>query len=356
MENASNSTFRRPRDLKVGLLGTGAIADKHAQAYRSLNFELVACSNKTVAKGEAFAARWGAKFIADYRELCRYPGLDYIDVCAFPDFHLEPVLACCEAGRSVLLQKPMATNLSDAKAILAAAASAGITLGVVSQHRFDDSVLFLNRALAVGRLGRLLQADAYVKWFRSDDYYVRPIKGSWATEGGGALINQAIHQVDVLLHLAGPVADVQGAWQLGARHRIESEDIVNALLRYRSGATGVIQASTAFWPGYSERIEFHGTKGTAVITGDRLTVWDVLDDESENLNDPPPIAGNVASGSSDPMAIGLTSFERQFTDFAEAIQSKREPLISGLAGYHALEVVTAIYQACKECRPVQLTS
>jgi predicted dehydrogenase len=342
--------------LRVGLLGTGAIADKHAQAYRSLKFELVACSNKTAAKGEAFASRWGAKFIADYRELCRYPGLDYIDVCTFPDFHLAPVIACCEAGKSVLLQKPIATNLSDAKAMLDAAANARITLSVVSQHRFDDSILFLKRALDAGRLGRLLQADAYVKWFRSDEYYARPIKGSWQTEGGGALINQAIHQVDLLLHLAGPIADVQGAWQLGARHRIESEDVVNALLGYRSGATGVIQAATAFWPGYSERLEFHGTKGTAVITGDRLTAWDVLGNESENRNDPPPVSGSVASGSSDPMAIGLASFERQFTDFAEAIQSKRQPLTSGLDGYRALEVVSAIYQACRERRLVQLTS
>jgi predicted dehydrogenase len=227
---------------------------------------------------------------------------------------------------------------------------------VVSQHRFDDSILFLKRALDAGRLGRLLQADAYVKWFRSDEYYARPIKGSWQTEGGGALINQAIHQVDLLLHLAGPIADVQGAWQLGARHRIESEDVVNALLGYRSGATGVIQAATAFWPGYSERLEFHGTKGTAVITGDRLTAWDVLGNESENRNDPPPVSGSVASGSSDPMAIGLASFERQFTDFAEAIQSKRQPLTSGLDGYRALEVVSAIYQACRERRLVQLTS
>jgi predicted dehydrogenase len=342
--------------LRVGLLGTGAIAEKHAQAYRSIHFELVACSNKTAAKGEAFAARWGAKFIADYRELCRYPGLDYIDVCAFPDFHLAPVAACCEIGRPALLQKPIATNVAEAMAILDAATNAGITLGVMSQHRFDDSILFLKRAVDAGRLGRLLEGDAYVKWFRGDEYYSRPIKGSWKTEGGGALINQAIHQVDLLLHLAGPIAAVQGMWQLGARHRIESEDIVNALLRYSNGATGVIQAATSFWPGYSERVELHGTKGSAVITGDRLTAWDVADDEHASVNDPPPLTGRVASGSSDPMAISLTSFERQFADFAEAIRTKRPPLSSGMDGYRALEVVTSTYQACKEGRLIQLAS
>ena len=163
---------------------------------------------------------------------------------------------------------------------------AGIVLGVVSQHRFDESSQFLATALAAGRLGRLLQADAYVKWYRSPEYYARPIKGTWAVEGGGALINQAIHQVDLLRWFAGPVREVFGAWQLGAAHRIESEDVLTAVIRFEHGATGVLQASTAFWPGYPERIELHGTKGTAVVTGDRLTRWDVRDDEGEA----PPLA------------------------------------------------------------------
>ena len=126
-----------------------------------------------------------------------------------------------------------------------------------------------------GRLGRILQADAYVKWYRSDEYYARPIKGSWAVEGGGALISQAIHQVDVLLYLIGAVDEVFGYWQLGAAHKIESEDCVCAVMRYASGATGVIQAATALWPGYPERVEIHGTKGSAIVTGDQLTTWDV---------------------------------------------------------------------------------
>jgi predicted dehydrogenase len=356
MQDAANSIPRRARRLKVGLLGTGAIADKHAQAYRNIGFKVVACSNKTAKKGEEFAARWGAEFIADYRDLCRYPGLDYIDVCTFPNFHLQPVTICCEIGRAVLLQKPIAATLSEARTIVDASVQAGITLGVVSQHRFDDSTLFLKRALAGGRLGRLLQADAYVKWFRSDEYYARPIKGSWETEGGGALINQAIHQVDLLLHLVGPVTAVHGMWQLGARHRIESEDVVNALLAYSGGATGVIQASTAFWPGYSERVELHGTKGTAIVTGDRLTTWDALADEEANAIDPAPISGATFSGSSDPMAISLTPFERQFVDFAESLSNKREPLTSGPDGYRALALVTAVYAACREGRLVHLTA
>ncbi len=340
--------------MRVGLLGTGAIANKHAQAYRNIGFELVACSNKSEARGREFAARFLAEFVPSYEDLCKYPGLDFIDVCTFPDFHLEPVQVCASIKRPIMLQKPIATNMETARQIVDTARNAGLPLGVMSQHRFDDATMFLKRALPAGRLGKLLQADAYVKWYRSDEYYSRPIKGSWHTEGGGALINQAIHQIDILLYLMGPVAAVQGTWQLGARHKIESEDVVNALLSYSNGATGVIQAATAFWPGYTERIEIHGTKGSAIISGDRLTAWDVLDDEQAAVTDPAPVQQNVASGSSDPMAIALTSFERQFLDFADAIRSGRAPLSDGEDGLRALQTVTGIYQSCREERRVTL--
>jgi predicted dehydrogenase len=136
-------------------------------------------------------------------------------------------------------------------------------------------------------------------------------------------------------------------WQLGAAHDIESEDVINAVLRYASGATGVIQASTAFWPGYTERIEIHGTKGTAIISGDQLTAWDVKDDSGEQ----PPLASGVASGASDPMAISVESFERQFLDFGRAVETGGQPLVSGEEGYRALELVDAIYRSCRHGAP-----
>ncbi len=341
--------------MRVALLGTGAIANKHAQAYKNIGFELVACSNKSAAKGQDFAKRWGVHFIADFRELCEYPGLDFIDVCTFPDFHLQPLEICAAIRRPVQVQKPMATNLETARRMIDIARAAQIPLGVVSQHRFDDATIFLKRAFAGERLGKLLQADAYVKWFRDDAYYSRPIKGSWETEGGGALINQAIHQVDLLLYLMGPIAEVSGMWQLASAHKIESEDIVNALFAYGSGATGIIQASTAFWPGYTERIEIHGTKGTAVISGDQLSRWDVQNDEAMNARDPAPVAQHKSSGSSDPMAIEVTTFERQFLDFAGAIGEHRQPLVDGDEGYRALEVVLAVYESCRKKRLVSIS-
>ena len=222
--------------MKVGIIGTGAIAWKHAQAYKNIGYSITACTNGTAEKGKKFAEATGAEFLATPAEVCSHPNVDFVDVCTFPAYRLEAVELCAKNGKHVLVQKPMAVDLETAAKMIVTARRAGIQLGVVSQHRFDDSVLFLKKALAAGRLGRILQADAYVKWHRSDEYYARPIKGSWAVEGGGALISQAIHQVDVLLYLIGAVDEVFGYWQLGAAHKIESEDCLCAVMRYASGA------------------------------------------------------------------------------------------------------------------------
>ncbi|NDJ11293.1 MAG: gfo/Idh/MocA family oxidoreductase [Acidobacteriia bacterium] len=329
--------------MRVGIIGTGAISHKHAQAYKNIGFEIVACTDINPENGRKFAAQHGGVFLPTYEEVCTHPDVDYVDVCTFPDFRLQPLKICAAHGKHIQVQKPISTDLATAREMVETARAAGIVLGVVSQHRFDDSSMFVKRAIDAGRLGKLIQADAYVKWYRSAEYYSRPIKGSWAVEGGGALINQAIHQIDVLRWFAGPVKTVNAMWQLGALHKIESEDVVNALLRYENGATGIIQASTAMWPGYSERVELHGTKGTCVITGDKLTTWDVQDDEGE----PAPLATSVSSGASDPMAISLEPFERQFLDLADAIRNKRKPLVAGEEGCDALELVERIYNECR---------
>jgi len=336
--------------LKVGMIGTGAISHKHAQAYRNIGYKIAVCTDVYEPAGRKFAEQYGCEYVKTYEEVCRHPEVDYVDVCTFPDFRMQPLAICAETRKHIQVQKPISTSLETARAMVAAAAKAGIVLGVVSQHRFDDSCLFLHKAIQQGRLGKLLQVDIYVKWWRSAEYYSRPIKGSWAVEGGGALINQAIHGVDVVRWLAGPVQELFAFWQLGARHKIESEDVVNAVLKFGNGATGVIQASTAMYPGYTERTEFHGTKGSAIISGDKLTAWDVEDDSG----DPAPVAKEVASGSSDPMAISLEPFERQFLDFGEAIKTGRKPLVSGEEGCQALEIVDAVYRSCRSGEKVVL--
>ena len=336
--------------MRVGIIGTGAIAQMHARAYKNIGWTVRACTNVTRETGRRFASTHGAEFLERYEDVCRHSEVDFVDVCTFPAFRLEVVEACAAQRKPVQVQKPIAADLATARRMLDLADEAGSVLGVVSQHRFDASSQFLSSALRAGRLGKLLQCDAYVKWWRSDEYYARPVKGTWHTEGGGALITQAIHQIDLLRWFGGPVREVSGMWQLGAAHAIESEDVVSAVMRYASGATGVIQAATAFRPGYPERIELHGTKGSAIVTGDTLTAWDVEGDTGPA----PPLARRVASGASDPMAISVEAFERQFLDFGEAITTGRPPLVSGEEGYRALELVDAIYRSCRTGAPVHL--
>jgi UDP-N-acetyl-2-amino-2-deoxyglucuronate dehydrogenase len=338
--------------MRVGICGTGAIAAKHAHAYKAIGYRITACSNRSEEKGQRFAQETGADFVPSIEELCRRPDVDFVDLCTLPDFRLQAVEVCAENGKPILVQKPMAINCDVARQMISVACAAGIVLGVVSQHRFDDSTLFLGKAIREGRLGQILEADAHIKWYRSPEYYSRPVKGSWAGEGGGALMNQGIHQVDLLLALAGPVKQVFGFRQLGALHRIESEDVVNAVVEYASGATGVIQAATAFWPGMPERIEIHGTRGTAIITGDRLTAWNVQDDKG----DAPPLTSEIASGASDPMAISTLPFERQFLDFGEAVRSGRKPVVCGEEGYRAVELVTSIYASCANRELITISS
>jgi predicted dehydrogenase len=338
--------------MRVGIVGTGAVAWKHAEAYKNIGDQVRACTNTTAERGRKFAAATGAEFVETVEELCRHAEIDFVDVCTFPAYRLRAVELCARNGKHVLVQKPMAIDLETAERMIVLARDARIQLGVVSQHRFDDSAIFLKKALTEGRLGRILQADAYVKWFRSAEYYSRPIKGSWAVEGGGSLISQAVHQVDLLLYLVGAVDEVSGFWRLGGVHPIESEDLLCALLHFSSGALGVIQASTSLWPGYPERIEIHGTKGTAIVTGDQLTKWDVQDD----FGDPAPIGHQAASGASTPMAISVVPFERQLSDFGGACKSGRAPACSGQDGFRALQLVKSIYRSCTEAQKVKIVS
>ena len=330
--------------MKLGLIGTGAIAHKHGDSYKEINYEIVAVSNRSEPKGREFADKYGAEFVPDWRDLCARPDIDFIDVCAFPDSRLDMTKAAVACGKHVLLQKPIALTLEAAQQMIDITRAANLRLGVMSQHRFDDATLFLAKALQDGRLGKILQADSYTKWHRPQPYYDRPGKGTWAVEGGGALINQAIHGLDLLLYLAGPVTEAFGYWRIAAAHQMESEDLVNAVVKYASGATGVVQAATAILPGYPERIEFHGTKGSAILTGDRLTAWDV---EGDPGDDAPLVTKDMDSGASDPMAISLEPIKRQFLDFGKAIETGGKPLVAGEEGYAALQLVLGIYESAR---------
>src|SRR5260370_4029462 len=161
------------------MIGTGASSHKRAEAYRNTGYELTVCTDVFEPAGKKFADQYGAEFVKTYKEVCRHPKVDYVDVCTFPDFRLQPIEICAQSGKHVQVQKPIATSVETARAMIETARQGGIVLGVVSQHRFDDSSRFLAKAIAEGRLGQVLQWGCYLKWDRAAPYYSPPLTGSW---------------------------------------------------------------------------------------------------------------------------------------------------------------------------------
>jgi predicted dehydrogenase len=209
----------------------------------------------------------------------------------------------------------------------------------------------LKESVEAGRLGKLTMASAYIKWYRSDDYYKSAVwRGTLALDGGGALINQAIHTVDLLRWIAGPVAELSAYAGRLLHQNIEGEDTVTAAIRFQNGALGVIEAGTSVYPGFKRRIELTGTEGTVVLEGDNISTW-ALRDGSPN---PLPATAEVSDGSANPMAIDCEGHRRVLEDFAHAIRENRAPVVDGLTGRQSLELVMAIYRSAQTRQPVSM--
>jgi len=337
--------------MKAAIIGTGAVAGHHARAIDQTDgIELAAVTSRTREKAEQMAEKYRAKCYPDVPALLEDRSIDLVIICTFPDSHFEYAAAAARKGKHVLIEKPLDLSLERAERTIEECRKAGVTLAVVSQKRFCDGSRYHHDAVQNGTLGNVLEADAYVKWYREPAYYARPGKGSWEVEGGGALINQTIHQIDLLRWIVGPVRHLDCEWQLGALHAIPSEDVAAALLRYENGAIGVVQASTALFPGFPDRIEIHGTKGSVATEGDFLKRWEV-----PGCPAPPPEAFQSSTlGSSKPMDIPVEPFCRQLRNIMEAISSGKPPLITGEEGLETLKIVLAMYESARHGRRVTI--
>jgi UDP-N-acetyl-2-amino-2-deoxyglucuronate dehydrogenase len=228
-------------------------------------------------------------------------------------------------------------------------------LGVVFQSRFLPAVQLLKRELEHGRLGRIFMADAYVKWYREPSYYgAARWRGTLALDGGGALINQSIHTVDLLQHLAGPAASVFGQTGRMLHEGIEGEDTAVAVVRFASGAFGVIQGSTALYPGFSRRVEIHGEEGSVILEGNDIREWRLRDQAAAEDELGHMAAGQDPGGASDPTRLDVAGHRSQVEDFVEAVRDDRPPAVDGAEGLKALAIVLAIYRSSREGRPVAL--
>jgi UDP-N-acetyl-2-amino-2-deoxyglucuronate dehydrogenase len=341
-----------------GIVGCGMIANFHARAIEDVRgAKLVACFDTFPAAADRLAASTGCQAYHDLKDMLADPDVDIVTVGTPSGAHLEPALAAANAGKHVIVEKPLEITLGRCDRIIAACKKNKVKLATIFPSRFHSSSIEIRRAIDKNRFGRLTMGDAYVKWYRSQEYYDSGAwRGTWALDGGGALMNQAIHSVDLLCWLMGPVAEVTAQWSTLAHKRIEVEDCVVATLKFKNGALGVIEATTAAFPGALKKIAIHGPDGTAVMEEEDIIEWAFAkkNRRDDAIHKAMGESKSGGGGASDPAAIGHHGHTAQFKDRLDAIKKNRRPAVDGREGRIAVEVILAIYKAAETGRSVQL--
>ena len=337
--------------LGVGIVGCGMISQFHARAIAdSDGAELVACCSRDMARAKSLADEFGGTAYDDLTKMLADPAVDIVSICTPSGAHQEPAVAAANAGKHVIVEKPLEITLERCDAIIEACAKNKVVLSTIFPSRFHSSSKLLKAAIDAGRFGILSLGDAYVKWFRTQEYYDSGAwRGTWELDGGGALMNQAIHCVDLLTWLMGPVAELSARTATLAHERIAVEDVATASLRFANGALGVIEATTASFPGMLKKIEIHGSQGSAVIEEEDIKTWQFAEMTAEDEKIIAQFADATESGggASDPSAIGHAAHTQQFNDVINAIQSGNPPSIDGHEGRRSVEIILAIYKSAE---------
>jgi predicted dehydrogenase len=344
------------RTFGFGLIGVGMIADFHAQAIAgSVGGRLVGVASRNGDAARAFAAKHGATHVTtDVGELVARPDIDVVCITTPSGAHREPALAAIAAGKHVVIEKPIEITLERADDILAAAEARGVQVAPIFQARFGDGAKRVKAAIDAGRLGRVVLASAYVKWHRPAAYY-QGWKGTRQLDGGGALINQGIHAVDLLQWFAGMPQRVFGFRTRRVHTRIEEEDTVTAALNFRSGALGAIEATTAAWPGWRRRLEIAGETGSIALEDDTITRWEFREPQPEDAAVLASASGGApGSGASAPNAISVEGHRRQIQDLIDGLRDGRRLAIDGREARKALALVRAVYTSADSGRAVEL--
>ena len=342
----------------LGIIGAGVIGEFHAKAVSALdNCQLAAVLDTNAAAAEAFGATHGCQAFTDIKQFLNHPDLDVVTICTPSGSHLDPALAAIEAGKHLIIEKPLEITLERCDAIIEAAAKKGVRLSGIFQSRFHEAPQLLKQAVDGGRFGRLTLGDAYVKWYRSQEYYDKGgWRGTWALDGGGALINQSIHAIDLLRWLMGPVDQVMAFTDTLGHERIEVEDTAVAALRFANGALGVIEGSTAVFPGFLKKIEISGTAGSASLEEESLKTWSFADetDEDKRIQEKFLNATGSGGGAADPKAIGVHGHIAQFRNFLDALDNQGGTTIGGEEARNSVEIILAVYESARTGKAVKL--
>ncbi len=334
-------------------VGCGVIAPTHAKAIERLeNAELLAVCGRSEDSTRTCAIDLGAEPYTDLGEMLKRDDIDMCNILTPSGLHAKHGIQCADAGKHVICTKPIDITVESIDALIEAGERNKVKIAATHQNRGYPVYEKIKRYIDEGRLGRMLYGNAFVPWYRPDEYYTGSWQGTKALDGGGALINQSIHYIDLLVWFMGRVERVCGFAEALA-HDIETEDMGSAVLRFEGGAQGLIQGSTCTYNGMPARIEVHGTKGNIVVVGDEIALWDV---EGDNYY-ADWTAGNTG-GAADPKGgmqeNAIVSHAKQIGDVIDAVEADREPLIDGHEARRAVEVVLSIYESSETGRLIDL--
>ncbi len=336
--------------FNFAIIGCGVIAPNHAEGIvHTPNAKLVAVADVVEERARSFAQRYNCDWYLDYREMLDRPDIDIVNICTPSGLHPEMAIEAMKRGKHVITEKPMAITLDQADAMISASKEYKRKLACIFQRRTQNVFKKIKEVVSQGAIGKLILGDAYMKYFRSQAYYDSgDWRGTWALDGGGALMNQGIHCIDLMQWIMGEVGSVFAYTRTLAR-RIEVEDTAVSVLEYKNGAIGVIEGTTSVVPGFDHRLEFHGVDGSILVDGEKIARWEVPGVELKLEHDL-----TVGSTASDPRAVGYIGHMLLIQDMIDAIKNNRDPLIPGEEGKKALKIILAIYKSSRERREIYL--
>ncbi len=349
--------------LRFGIIGCGVIGPTHAEAISSLpDAHLVAVADIDEEKAQKLARKFNAKAYNDAQAMLDNEELDVVDVCTPSGMHGEHACQVMRAGKHVIVEKPMEITRERIEEMLRVQHETGRKLAVISQHRFDEAAMQVRTLVEQQAFGRLVLGNAAIPWWRAQKYYDSGAwRGTWALDGGGILMNQSIHSIDVLQWLMGPVKTIY-AYTDTLVHSMETEDVAAAVLRFASGALGTISATTGAYPGVTTRIEICGDRGSAVIENDRLGFLHLTSQDEEEVGAyggnpskykiaPEEKKGGTAN---DPAALAASTHAMQIADMIRAIREDRAPVVDGNAARRPVEIILGVYESARTHREVTL--
>ena len=347
------------KKVRCAVVGLGAIGPTHVEAITRLEeTELAAVCDIVREKAEAMAAKHGCKAYDDFDTMLQDPDIDLVHVCLPSGMHANFGIRAAKAGKHVLVEKPIDVTLEAAQRLVDACRDAGVVLSCISQHRFDPDFVKAKEGLEQGLFGKPVFGGSYTKWYRSQQYYDSgDWRGTWELDGGGALMNQSVHYVDMVQYLVGEVEEVTAYAGCLAHERIEVEDTATAILKFKNGALGTLEGHTVAIPGFHTRLDVYGTEGSFIIENDKLREWRPKDTigeggfygEVRDADQQKP--GDTGAGSA---AIAGSSHQRQIQIVAQEILTGGAPAITGEDAMKPLAIVLAVYRSAREGHAVKL--